>query len=129
MKYKFFKEAKEENSSPVLEFLDNLSDPISARFYNCLEHLVQNKGVTDGITFRKLHDSPFEEIRVKESKKLHRVIIQVRFNELVICLHGFTKKEGMGTKEHKKLVAKAIEEATRRYNKLLNTENEENHLI
>lgn len=129
MKYKFYKENENDTVSPVLEFLDNLSNPISARFYNCLEHLIQNKGITDGLSFRKLKNCLFEEIRIKESKSLHRVIIQIRFNDLIICLHGFTKKEAMNNKEHKKLLAKEIKEAIRRYNKLIRVENKTNHLI
>jgi len=50
-----------------------------------------------GVAFRKLYKYPLEEIRVKESKKLHRVIIKVRIKDSVIVLHGFTKKEGQKT--------------------------------
>lgn len=47
--------------------------------------------------FRKLRGYPLEEIRVKESKKLHRVIIKTRIGDSIIVLHGFTKKEGQAT--------------------------------
>ena len=42
-------------------------------------------------------DLPMEEIRVKESKNLHRLIIHTRIGDLIVVLHGFTKKEGKST--------------------------------
>ncbi len=62
-----------------------------------------------GIAFRKLHGYPLEEVRVKESRYLHRVIIKVRFRDSIIVLHGFTKKEGQKTPK------KELEIAYRRY--------------
>ena len=62
-----------------------------------------------GVAFRKLHGYPLEEIRIKERKNLHRVIIKVRIRDAIIVLHGFTKREGENTPQ------KELEIALERY--------------
>ena len=125
------KEDKEDKTSPVEDYLENLPNKIEARFLNCFEHLVINQGVgvIDGVIFKKLHSYPFEEIRVKESKKLHRIVIQIRVKDTIIVLHGFTKQEGMNEKAHKKLLDRELKEAQRRYERLVSATSEEDYLI
>ena len=131
MDYKFYKEEKSDKTSPVEDFLENLPNKIEARFLNCFEHMVINQGVgvIDGVMFKKLHSYPFEEIRVKESKKLHRIVIQIRVKETIIVLHGFTKQEGMNEKAHKKRLNRELKEAKRRYDLLIGANSEEDYLI
>lgn len=100
---------KENGQSPVKEFLNGISPNIRLRIRSYIEHLVVNEGIMKGVAFRKLHGYPLEEIRVKESKKLHRVIIKVRIRDSILLLHGFTKKEGEETPQ------KELDIAYRRY--------------
>ncbi|MBF0195875.1 MAG: type II toxin-antitoxin system RelE/ParE family toxin [Magnetococcales bacterium] len=111
MKIHFYKD--EDGNRPVRDFLDNVSGKAKSRFILYLRHLAENEGKMEGISFRKLHSYPLEEIRVKESRNLHRVIIKVRFRESVIVLHGFTKKEGQKTPK------KELEIAYNRYLKFI----------
>ena len=67
----------------------------------------------EGVAFRKLHDYPLEEVRVKEFRNLHRVIIKVKIKGRVIILHGFTKKEGQKTPKRE------LNIAYQRYQKML----------
>ena len=39
-----------------------------------------------------------EEIRIKSSNYLHRLILHIRKGEAILVLHGFTKKEGNKTR-------------------------------
>jgi phage-related protein len=98
-----------DGTSPAENFLADLSPKVRARFVRYLMHLAQSGGRMEGVAFRKLHGYPLEEIRVKESRNLHRVIIKVRLEDRVIVLHGFTKKEGQKTP------AKELEIAYQRY--------------
>lgn len=88
---------EENGRSPPDEFLLSLPETIRARFRFYLRHLQETKGIMQGVSFKKLHGYPMEEIRVKESKKLHRLIIQTRIGDLIVVLHGFTKREGEPT--------------------------------
>lgn len=83
---------------------------IRARFRFYLKHLEETEGVMQGVMFKKLHGYPLEEIRVKESKRLHRVIIKTRIGDSILALHGFTKKEGEPTPQKELEIA---------YNRLL----------
>ena len=104
MKVIFF---EDENGSPPWQFLHSLPVKIRVRFYGFLEHLKANEGKdTNGIAFRKLHDYPMEEIRVKSSRNLHRLVIQVRIGDSILVLHGFTKKEGQATPQKELEIAK-----------------------
>lgn len=69
-----------------------------------------------------------KKVRIKQSKNLHRVIIQTKYKEEIIVLHGFTKSENMKEKEHKKLLKKELKEAERRYKILINAKNQKHHL-
>lgn len=82
---------------PAEDFLRSLPLTIEARFRYYLKHLQETRGIMQGVSFKKLHGYPMEEIRVKESKNLHRLIIQTRIGDLIVVLHGFTKKEGEPT--------------------------------
>jgi len=95
MKIQYFQ--NQDGTSPAEEFLKHLTSKVRARFVRYLTHLADSGGRMEGVAFRKLHGFPLEEIRVKESKKLHRVIIKVRIKEKIVVLHGFTKKEGQKT--------------------------------
>lgn len=95
MKKYFYVE--DDGASSVEEFFGKLNAKIRARILQYLDHIVENDGLLRGVAFRKLHRYPLEEIRVKESKNLHRVIIKVQIKKVVIVLHGFTKKEGQKT--------------------------------
>lgn len=88
---------QESGKSPPDEFLRNLPEKIESRFRLYLKHLQESKGKMQGIMFRKLHGYPMEEISVKESRSLHRVIIKTKVGDSIIVLHGFTKKEGQAT--------------------------------
>ena len=107
MKKYFFTD--ENGISPVKEFLGNLPAKIEARIFQYLDHIVENDGLLAGVAFRKLHGYPLEEIRIKESKNLHRVIIKVRMKDSVVVLHGFTEKEGQ------KIDTKELDIALERY--------------
>ncbi len=88
----------EDGTSPVGKFLDSVPKSIKARFYRYLDHLAAHDGkLTRGEAFKKLHGYPMEEIRVKQSHNLHRVIIHVQLEQAILILHGFTKKEGTPT--------------------------------
>ena len=112
MKIQFYKD--EAGVFPVREFFNEISGKAKARILLYLRHLAENEGKMDGVAFRKLHSYPLEEVRVKESKNLHRVILKVRFRDSVIVLHGFTKKEGQKTPK------KELEIAYRRYLEFIN---------
>lgn len=86
----------EQDESPPKDFLASLPGNVAARFYNYLRHLAEG-GEMKGVAFKKLHDYPLEEIRVKQSRNLHRVILHVQVGKRIIVLHGFTKKEGSAT--------------------------------
>ncbi|MBF0275636.1 MAG: type II toxin-antitoxin system RelE/ParE family toxin [Nitrospinae bacterium] len=107
MKIYFYED--EEGKCPLDDFFNGISDKVNSRILLYLRHLAENEGKMEGIAFRKLHSYPLEEIRVKESKNLHRVILKVRFKKSVIVLHGFTKKEGQKTPR------KELEIAYKRY--------------
>ena len=107
MKVHFYRE--DNGDLPVHDFLNKIPKKIKGRILTFLDHIVDNDGDLTGVAFRKLHGYPLEEIRVKESKKLHRVIIKVRIKDSVIVLHGFTKKEGQKTPK------KELEIAVNRY--------------
>ncbi|MBF0382749.1 MAG: type II toxin-antitoxin system RelE/ParE family toxin [Magnetococcales bacterium] len=111
MKIYFYKD--EKGNRPVSDFLDKVSDKAKSRLLLYLRHLADNEGKMEGLAFRKLHGYPLEEVRVKESRNLHRVIIKVRFRDSVIILHGFTKKEGQETAK------KELEIAYKRYLKFI----------
>jgi len=93
----FFKD--ENGKEPAKEFLKGLSLSSNTRFHDYIKHLLEHGGLTSGVAFKKLHGYPLEEIRVKESNNLHRVIIHIKFKKIVLILHGFTKKEGRKTPE------------------------------
>lgn len=96
MKILFYKEG---DRFPADDFLRSLPTTIEARFRYYLKHLQETRGIMQGVSFKKLHGYPMEEIRVKESRNLHRLIIQTRIGDLIIVLHGFTKKEGEATSQ------------------------------
>jgi len=102
MKILFYQEGEK---SPPDEFLKCLPIKIEARFRFYLKHLQDAEGRMEGVMFRKLHGYPMEEIRVKESKNLHRVIIRTRIGHSIVVLHGFTKKEGQATPERELKIA------------------------
>ena len=104
---------QEEGESPVKTFLKSLPVKIETRFNHYLEHLKEAEGKMEGVAFRKLHGYPLEEIRVKESKRLHRVVIKTKIRDSVVVLHGFTKKEGQATPK------KELEVAYQRYLKFI----------
>lgn len=107
----YFTEPGQE--SPVKKYLRNLPNKIEVRIRKSLKCLADNQGRLEGIAFRKLHGYPLEEVRVKESKNLHRIIIKTRIGDKVIVLHGFTKKEGEKTPQ------KDLDVAYSRYLKLI----------
>ncbi|MBF0550408.1 MAG: type II toxin-antitoxin system RelE/ParE family toxin [Deltaproteobacteria bacterium] len=107
MNYFFF---QDQSGSPPKSFLNSLPHHIRARFYRYLNHLIQNNGRSEGAAFKKLHDYPLEEIRIKSSKNLYRLIIHVKPGNMVIVLHGFIKREGEGTPQKELEIA---------YNRLL----------
>jgi len=110
MKIWLYEEPGQE--SPVRQFLRGLPKRIEVRIRRYLKHLADNQGRMEGVAFRKLHGYPLEEVRVKESKNLHRVIIKTRIGTDIIVLHGFTKKEGSPTPK------KELDIAFERYIKL-----------
>lgn len=128
MKYFFYIENVGDEKSPVEDFLESLPNAIEARAYNFLEHLADNQGVIDGVAFKKLKNYPLCEIRIKESKNLHRILYHVKIKEEIYVLHGFTKKEGMSEKEHKKLLGKEFKEAMRRYEIIVSAKSKQHHL-
>ena len=95
MEVRFFRE--KDGLEPARNFLETVSPKIQARFTEYLHHLVDHQGRMSGVAFKKLHGYPMEEIRVKESRNLHRVIIHAQIGQAIIVLHGFTKKEGQAT--------------------------------
>lgn len=95
MKTIFFQD--NAGNEPAKKFLNNLPPNVRTRFHDYLKHLVEHEGRMSGVAFKKLHGYPMEEIRVKQSKNLHRIIIHVRIKTVVFILHGFTKKEGQAT--------------------------------
>ncbi|MBF0371388.1 MAG: type II toxin-antitoxin system RelE/ParE family toxin [Magnetococcales bacterium] len=107
MRIYYYRES--DGQIPVKHFLEGLSAKLRGRFFAYLTHLKENEGKIEGIPFRKLHGYPLEEVRVKESKKLHRVIIKIRLKNSILLLHGFTKREGEATPK------KEIEIAYKRY--------------
>lgn len=122
MNYKFYKENRNDKTSPVVDYLDQLPIKAQVQIYSSIKHLTDNNGVLDGFNFKPLKGYPFKEIRVKVSKSLFRVIVHIVVNDKIIVLHVFQKQEGMKPKEHRKLVAKEFEEAQRRYNRLVNSD-------
>jgi len=110
MKILYFQDL--DGTSPAEQFLGRLPPKIRARFVRYLTHLAQSDGKMEGVAFRKLYRYPLEEIRVKESNNLHRVIIKVKIRDKIIVLHGFTKKEGQKTP------SKELEIAYQRYRSL-----------
>ena len=89
---------REKNGSyPVQEFLEGLPSQGDARIMRYLLHLADSGGRAAGAAYKKLHGYPLEEIRVKQSRSLHRVIIHVKLKDKILVLHGFTKKEGEAT--------------------------------
>ncbi|MBF0530129.1 MAG: type II toxin-antitoxin system RelE/ParE family toxin [Deltaproteobacteria bacterium] len=93
----FYKRLQEQSGSPPKSFLNSLPHNIRARFYRYLNHLIQNNDRLEGAAFRKLHDYPLEEIRIKSSKNLYWLIIHVKPDDMIIVLHGFIKREGEET--------------------------------
>lgn len=92
----YYKE--KDGSSPVERFFKKLPKSIEARFYDYFHHLLEHEGkLTQGKAFKKLFGYPLEEVRVKHSNNLHRVIIHVRIKDSIYVLHAFTKKEGEET--------------------------------
>ncbi|MBF0602190.1 MAG: type II toxin-antitoxin system RelE/ParE family toxin [Nitrospirae bacterium] len=67
---------------------------------------------------KKLHGYPLEEIRVKQPRTLHRVIIHVQLRDKILVLHGFTKVEGQETPK------KELEQALARYQAMTATHGE-----
>ena len=119
MDVKFYKENKEDKSSPVIDFLKSLPSSSRVKIISYIQHLADNNGVLDGFNFKPLKGYPFKEIRVKVSNNLYRVIVHIVVNGKIIVLHIFSKHEDMKAKDHKKLIEKEFKEAQRRYNKLI----------
>lgn len=53
---------------PADDFLRSLPATIEARFRYYLKHLQGTRGIMQGVSFKKLHGYPMEEIRVKDRK-------------------------------------------------------------
>lgn len=105
MKIEFFQNKDTDKAPLPFDFLRSVSPHIRARFYRYLEHIKENDGKVDGVAFRKLHSYPMEEIRIKESRNLHRLILHVKIKDCIYVLHGFTKKEGQKTPEKELKIA------------------------
>jgi phage-related protein len=120
MKYFFYKD--DNGNVPVKEFLRGISDKSEVKFKKCFEELVKSGGVTDGVTVSKLRGYPLQEIRVKEKKDLHRIIIKIRLNDAFVLLHAFTKPEGYkkGDKKVNQMIDREINVAMNRLDKMLN---------
>lgn len=117
MEVYFFQE--KSGKEPATAFIKSLPPNVRARFVDYLQHLLDHKGRMTGVAFKKLHGYPMEEIRVKQSRNLHRVIIHVQIDTIIVVLHGFTKKEGEATPK------KELQIAYQRYLQFKETLNKE----
>ena len=116
MEIVFYRE--KDGSFPVQDFLDGLENQGAARIMRYLTHLADSGGRATGSAYKKLHGYPLEEIRVKQSRTLHRVIIHVKLKDKILVLHGFTKVEGQETPK------KELEQALARYKAMTATHGE-----
>ena len=131
MDYVFYKENESDEESSVLNFIESLSLYSEAKIHERLEHIANKRwiNVSDWNTIKIVTWYPFSQIKVKESKNLHRVVFQTIHNDKVVVLHWFTKREGMKPKEHKKLIQKEYIEALRRFEKFKNTKDKNSLLL
>ncbi len=89
-KVKFYKEL-ENNTSPVLGYVESLPIKEKTKIVKYIEFLRINKGVLDE-PYTKHIKGKIRELRVDFSSKRHRIFYFTFVGKNIILLHAFTKK-------------------------------------
>jgi len=89
-KVKFYKDVK-TGRSPVLEYIEGLSDREKAKVLKYIEFLRINKGYLDE-PYSKHIKGKIRELRVDFARNRHRILYFIFIKRTIVLLHGFLKK-------------------------------------
>jgi phage-related protein len=109
-KVRFFKDSK--GKSPVLEYINNLSDKERAKVSKYINFLKVNGGVLDE-PYSKHIKGKIRELRVDFGKNRHRIFYFTFVEKNIIFLHAFLKKTAKTPPEE-------IEKAENNYYDIIN---------
>lgn len=109
-KVRFFEDSK--GKSPVLEYIDNLSDKERAKVSKYINFLKVSGGVLDE-PYSKHIKGKIRELRVDFGKNRHRIFYFTFVGRNIIFLHAFLKKTA-------KTPPKEIEKAENNYYDIIN---------
>ena len=89
-KVKFYKDIK-TGRSPVLEYIEGLTDKEVVKVLRYIEFLRVNRGYLDEPYSRHIKGK-IRELRVDFSKNRHRIFYFISVKKAIILLHAFLKK-------------------------------------
>ena len=89
-KVKFYEDPKTEKS-PVLEYIESLSEKEQAKVFKYIEFLRINKGYLEEPYSRHIKEK-VRELRVDFARKRYRIFYFVFVKRTIILLHAFLKK-------------------------------------
>lgn len=102
---------KEDGTSPIKDFIDNLPLKAKARTVKTLD-LLETYGIQMGEPHVKYVAEKLWELRVKAKEGIFRFFFTVRKNRIIILLHGFQKKT-------EKIPKRELDAALRRMKEIL----------
>ncbi|MDD3102116.1 MAG: type II toxin-antitoxin system RelE/ParE family toxin [Patescibacteria group bacterium] len=112
-KVKFYKDSR-TGDSPVLEYIDNLSEKERTKVFKYIEFLREHQGVLDE-PYSKHIKSKIRELRVDFARQRHRIFYFTFIKKTIILLHAFLKTTA-------KTPQSEIKMAEENYNDVLNNE-------
>ena len=91
-----------------LEFIDNQSDRVSAKFFQLVEIIGEVKIVHSSFV-KKLINTDLYELRIKAGNEIRIIMFTIDHSNFaesteIVCLNGFQKKS---TKDYKKAIKQA----------------------
>lgn len=89
-KVKFYKNSKTRRS-PVLEYIDNLSEKDRAKILKYIDFLREHKGYLDE-PYSKHIKGKIRELRVDFTRRRHRILYFTFIRQTIILLHAFLKR-------------------------------------
>lgn len=109
-KVKFY--IDKNGNSPVIEYIDSLSDKEKAKILKYIEFLRERKGILDE-PYSKHIQGKIRELRVDFARNRHRIFYFTFIEKTIILLHAFLKKT-------EKIPLSEIKKAEENYNNALN---------
>ena len=112
-KVKFYKDVK-TGRSPVLEYIEGLSNKEKAKALKYIEFLRIHKGYLEE-PYSKHIKGKIRELRVDFAKNRHRILYFIFIKKTIVLLHAFLKKTA-------KIPVSEIKRAEENYYKVLKTQ-------